>query len=327
MKQYNINLDMLGDIPEQYNNLFQSQVQFLSNLVGNKPELVETMKERVDNTMLILCSRGENGRVVRPSLYNGKMYKFEMGNAGACVANTVQMQHEDGWKFMTGVNIRGGAYDINNPSTYRSTLPHEFFHALSKNISSTFDSNGICYTKSGFKITKYDRQDNEIENKGSDGLTEGVTEMLANMFNNTIQNPAYSFPTFIARILHCAKHKGPSLLEAYVSKDEKTVETFFENFGKFQNIIPADTLASITTSENAWFDENNFKTIEACLQYTINSLNTVPELQAFYDSVKQFTINIACRQRQSMGQKVHDMLVPKLNARKQAILAIEEASM
>ena len=80
-------------------------------------------------------------------------------------------------------------------------------------------------------------------------------------------------------------------------------------------------------NNSQYIDENNFKTIEACLQYTINSLNTVPELQAFYDSVKQFTINIACRQRQSMGQKVHDMLVPKLNARKQAILAMEEASM
>ena len=316
MKHYDHNFNELGEVPQQFSELFHQQAQLLYDLTGQKEEIYQIIQNRMANTILITCGV-ENGSVVRPSMYNGRLSKFRLGNAAASVTLAKQVLKNDGWSFTTGINIRKGAYDPNNPKSYRGSLPHEVFHAMAENVTAVFNDEGVCYAKGGFLVFRFDREDNLVSKLTATALNEGTTEMLANMFNNTMQTHSYTFPTFIARILHCSRH-SPSLLEAYLAEDEKVVESFFENFNQNQSAITSNDLINLSTSEMVWLDEpeNCLNVINASLQYSISSLQTVEELEDFYKYIEDLTINIANTQNKNIGKDIMNMLTELLNKRK-----------
>ena len=325
MDLYNEDLKLVGQVNENYNQMFNQQVEFVLNLLGNNEKYTNIIKNRLDNTILIECDAKKGYRVCRQ---NDKLIKLKFSNnAGAFVGYAKQVLNNSGWDITNGVYIRKGAYDMSNPETSRKTLPHEIFHTLSCNVEANFDQEGYCYTKSGFKVFKYDKDDNEIDvGLNAKLLTEGTTEMLANMFNNTLEPHAYSFSVFIARILNCAKTK-PSLLEAYFSDDIKDIQAFVNTFDKSQTSVTAKDLINAHTSELIWKEKDCPKLIKGCLQYTINSLNTIDELKSFYNEIKQTTISIADSITLNIGEDhknkvvkfVRQTLVDLLDERKQQI--------
>jgi len=325
MNLYNEDLLLVGNVSESYNSMFNQQAEFALNLLNNKQRFATIFEKRIDSTILVEC---DTRKGYRSTEYNGKILQFPFStSAGAFVGCAKQTRRDNGWHITNGIYIRRGAYDMSNPETCKKTLPHEFFHALSDNVEANFDADGYCYTKSGFKVIKYDEKDNEIDiGLNASFLTEGTTEMLANMFNNTLKPHAYSFPVFIARILSYAQIK-PSLLETYFSDDIADVKNFFGNFDKSQTCINSKDLIDAPITENFWKDEGCAKIIKGCLQYTINSINSVDELKSFYQEIKQITITIADSIVVNVGEEhknkvvkfVRQSLTELLDNRKQEI--------
>lgn len=309
MDLYNQDLEHVGKADERYSELLNNQVQFALNLLGNQEKFSNIIKNRLNHIVLVECdiSKGDYYHV----LYEGKLHKFKFSDsAGAFVTFAKQARNENGWKMTTGVHIRKRAYDMNNPKTYKSTLPHENFHAISDKVEINFDEDGYCCTKSGFIVTKYDLQDKEVyTGLKAVLLTEGTTEMLANIFNNTsTQQDGYSFGVFIARILSYAKMK-PSLLETYFSNDENDVVMFFDNFNKSQSHITAKDLIEAPVGVLFWLEDNCLKIIKACLQYTVNSLNSIEELKYFYNEIREITLSIADCIKVNIGEERRNQVV------------------
>lgn len=325
MKHYDQNLLETGEIPEQFSEMFEGQLRFLIDLTGNDEKINQLLLSRYKKTILISCGEVLNGKLMRPYIYNGKLNKIVFGRAGAQVGLANQSLSEHGWDFTTGIYIRKRAYDVNNKNTYQNSLPHEFYHAMSDNVSAEFNNAGICYTKSGFIITRYNKLDEEVSKIPAIGLTEGTTEMLANMFINKLETYSYTFPTFIARILNESKHQ-PSLIEAYLSDDCASVEKFFDSFSKNQTTVPVEDLINMTTSENAWRDEKSLTLIVAAMQYTINSLNSIEELQNFYDYVNKITLAIAAKQYKAITDKIIYAVKHLLSEREKQISSTTEKS-
>lgn len=323
MKVYDKDLKEMGDIPEQYNEMFHQQFSFIKKLTGNDEKTNKTILDRIRKTKVVNCSEKLNNKLVRPTVYNGEVRKVSFpSGAGALAGLSNQTLSEQGWDFETGIYIRANAYNPEDKNSYKGTLPHEFFHAMSTNVSAKFNKNGTCYTKCGFGVIEYNQKDEEVSKIPANGLTEGVTEMLADMYNNTLEPHVYTFPTFISRILNESKYK-PSLLDAYLSEDKSTVEKYFDNFERNQKTASSSDLINMTTSENAWQDPKSLNLITGCLEYTVSSLTSVEELQNFYNYMKDITINIAGRQNKEMVKKIQTSVASLLNQKKKQISAIK----
>lgn len=326
MDLYNEDLVPVGQVAESYNLMFNQQMEFALNLLDNKEKFASILQKRLDNTILIECDARKG---YRTSLYNTELHKLKFSvRAGAFVSYAKQLRYEKGWKITNGIYIRKGAYDMNNSTTSRRSLPHEAFHIMSCNTELNFDKAGYCYSKMGFQVKKYDEQDNEIDiGLNPLLLTEGTTEMLANMFNKTLKPQAYSFAVFIARTLNCAKTK-PTLLETYFSEDINDVKQFFNNFNKSQTYITSNDLISAPIAETFWKDKNCPKIIKGCLEYTINSIDSVYELKEFYKTIKDVIINIGDNITVNIGEEHKDKvvefikrsLIELLDKRKQEII-------
>ena len=326
MDLYNEDLTHIGDVSQAYTTMFNRQVDFALSLIEDKEKYRKIIQKRLDNTILVECDIRKG---YRTSLYNGEVKKLKFNNnAGAFVSCANQIRNKNGWNITNGIYIRKGGYDMSDTNTCIKTLPHEVFHAMSNNVELNFDKDGYCYTKIGFQVNKYDKQDNEIDmGLNAKLLNEGTTEMLANMFNNTLTPHVYSFPVFIARILSYSNTK-PNLFEAYFSDDVADVRKFFDTFDQSQTHIKSSELINAPTGEMFWKDADCLKLIKGCLQYTINSIESVDELKSFYKEIKRATISIADSIALNVGEEhknrvvefIKLTLVELLDDRKQKIL-------
>ena len=128
--------------------------------------------------------------------------------------------------------------------------------------------------KCGTKITAYNRKD-EIVDKSlrSEGLNEGITELLACKLNNEEPN-AYDYQVYLADIL--INNNNSTLVKSYFSDDSNKFKEFLKDFEKRQSQVSSKELAELTTSLGEVMDS---RLLSGCLDYSLSFCNTIDELK------------------------------------------------
>lgn len=158
------------------------------------------------------------------------------------------------------------------PNFNKHQLVHELFHTISSNQHNYFNKDGIAYTKTGTKIDYYDKNLEDYNmnyNPSSDGLNEGITELLASMITNEYTG-IYPGHLVVASLLTFCNNQ---LLNTYFSSNIKTLESFYNNLEEKQNVIAMDDLCKFNSKE--FNDDDLIKLIVGALKYNKSYNNEI----------------------------------------------------
>ena len=175
-----------------------------------------------------------------------------------------QKRIENGFMVIPGIVLR------NRISDNLHTFTHELFHALSNRMYSPYDNNGINYTKSGFIIEYYDKEDNQVGlGLKLTGLNEGMTELMTRMFCNEKGKNDYHFQLILCSII---LYSDNSLINAYFSRNDNDVKLLIEKILNNQSTLNFQDLVNLP--KNTIFDKNViYKYLKGFIEY---SLNVIP---------------------------------------------------
>lgn len=256
------------------NSSFQ-EVQDPDNLVSDSyNQVIDFLKAKIDDEQLMnrIISNLNNSIV---QLSDGKSYTIltEDGNLftkefssgpGAVTSNMVTSVDEKKVTIIQEVVLR--------PATEKHHLIHELLHIASSDPNHYFDENGIFRDKVGTKVTYYDKDFNKYvvdNNPSSDGLNEGITEILKKTITNEYTG-AYVGQCIVANLLMSCNDR---LLKAYFSSDLRDLESFYNDLEEKQSIITRDDLCNFAS--NTFNEDEIIKLIVGAIKYNMAFNNTV----------------------------------------------------
>ena len=284
MKSYNGNLEEIS-LPEEekyLTNLMKDQIAFIESIIGK--ESSELLADRADGLAYVqfLSEKDSTYQVI----YNGEKHTLNARGAAAMNAPMEQSFNGNEWSLKNGLYLRGGLENNRD----KQKLSHELFHNLSENNKMGFDENGIGYTKSGVKISYYDRQDNEIDKSlKANGLNEGITEMLAMQYSNADKPQQYDFQASIAQMLNV--EGDHTLLKAYFSESDKDFKEFLDDFEARQSSVTREDLVSMDTSQRK--DQSYIENmVKGCSEYSLSYCQTMEDLNAQKEKLYSILDNI-----------------------------------
>ena len=174
-------------------------------------------------------------------LPNGTLRTMKFPNsAGALKANMYNEINDSEIHIIPGIALRS------NYSKHQ--VVHELLHTLSFNQHNYFDENGITYTKTGTKIDFYDKDTNDYiveNNPSSDGLNEGITELLTSVITNDYNG---NYSPFVA-ISKLFLEANPNLINAYFSRNLNDIGKFYDDLEENQSIITRNDLMNLSSRE------------------------------------------------------------------------------
>ena len=268
------------------NNSFQDcedKDNIFSNIYN---EVIEYLKTRIDDEQLLNriidnCNHSiiqlTDGQTYTILAHDGsfKNYKYS-DSAAAFKTNMAISVKENEISIIPGIVLR--------PNYNKHQLIHELLHVISSNQHNYFNEEGIAYTKTGTKIDYYDKNLNDYNmenNPSSDGLNEGITELLASIITNeyTGNYPGY---LVIANLLTSCNNQ---LLNAYFSNDPAVLESFYNDLEEKQSIISRDDLCKLNSKEIN--DDELIKLINGAIKYN-NAYNNEIDLNGISNYLDQF---------------------------------------
>ncbi len=159
-----------------------------------------------------------------------------LSNVGALKANMQVSVDSKELNIIPGIVMR------KNYSVHQ--LIHEIFHGISSRQHNYFDENGITYTKTGTKINYYDSTLNDyekIDNLSSDGLNEGITELLTSILLNEYNG---NYAQFVV-ISYLFMNSNNLLLNAYFMNDISGMEKFYKDVSEKQSLITREDFINL----------------------------------------------------------------------------------
>lgn len=162
-------------------------------------------------------------------------------NAGAFKTNMYNEQLPNEFHIMPGIALRKNFNEHD--------LTHELIHSLSFNQHNYYKEDGTFNTKTGTKIDYYDKNGNDKlvdYNASSDGINEGITELLTSKITNNYHMGNYAPFVALSQILIDA---NPNLLKAYFSRDVSELEKFYEDLETKQTSITRFDLTNLSSKE------------------------------------------------------------------------------
>lgn len=259
------------------NNLFSivsSQViDYIKTRISDE-QLLNQIISNCDHSIIQLTDG--NSYTILSHDGNLKSYKFR-DSASAFKTNMAINVKENELVIIPGIALRPN-YNIHQ-------LIHELLHVISSNQHNYYNEDGICYTKTGTKIDYYDKNLNDYimnNNPSSDGLNEGITELLASIITNEYTGNYPGYLVVASLLMSC----NDQLLNAYFSSDTTVLESFYKDLEEKQTIITREDLCKLDSKELN--DDDLIKLIIGALKYNsaygneIDITETANYLDKFY---------------------------------------------
>ena len=160
------------------------------------------------------------------------------GTSGALKTNMIFKVDDKELNIIPGVVLR------KNYNVYQ--LVHELLHVLSSRQHDYFDDEGITYTKTGTKIDYYNRALDEFSNEknfSSDGLNEGITELLASIITKEYTGN-YAPYVVISKLF---MNNNNYLLNAYFDDNISEFEKFYKDVEEKQSLVTREDFKILTS--------------------------------------------------------------------------------
>lgn len=220
------------------NEEFQEMTDTNNIFEGITYQIIEFLRARISDEQLLndiidrcndIIVQQTNGETFSIKLPNGSLKKNRIpSNVGALKTNMIIDTNEHELYITPGIALR--------PNYNNHQLIHEILHSISSKKRNSFNEEGVTYTKTGTKIDYYDNKLNNYyvdDNYSSDGLNEGITELLASMITNEFTG---NYPGFVvaAEMLMACNDK---LLKAYFSDSLEELKNFYSDLEERQSVI------------------------------------------------------------------------------------------
>lgn len=235
-------------------------IQFINKL-GLENEIISQIYLESDELILEYT----DGKTYEEK-YNGEVGQHKIPSSAAAFCTLIEQKRtENGFMVIPGIVLR------NRISDNLHIFTHELFHALSSRMYLPYDNNGINYTKSGFIISYYDKEDNQVGlGLKLMGLTEGMTELMTRMFCNEKGENYYHFQLILCSII---LNSDNSLINAYFSRNDNDVKLFIEKILNNQSTLNFQDLVNLP--KNIIFDKNIiYKYLKGFIEYSLNVIPT-----------------------------------------------------
>lgn len=235
-------------------------IQFINKL-GLENEIISQIYLESDELILEYT----DGKTYEEK-YNGEVAQHKIPSFASAFCTLIEQKRtENGFMVIPGIVLR------NRISDNLHTFTHELFHALSNRMYLPYDNNGINYTKSGFIIEYYDKEDSQVGlGLKLTGLTEGMTELMTRMFCNEKGKNDYHFQLILCSII---LNSDNSFINAYFSRNDNDVKLFIEKILNNQSTLNFQDFVNLP--KNIIFDKNViYKYLKGFIEYSLNVIPT-----------------------------------------------------
>ena len=261
MKIVNSNLEEINESSNiRYDDIYNKIVNYLKSTIKDERILNDMLKD--NEYILIQETSGDSYTIDLPN--GSKKHQPIPSSVGALKTNMSIRANSQILGIRPGVALR--------PNFTDHQLVHELLHAISSKHINYFDGDGIVYTKTGTKIDYFDRNLNDASkenNLSSDGLNEGITELLASIITNEYTGN-YPHMVVIAKLLMMS---NDNLINAYFSHDLKDLEKFYTDLEEKQKVITREDLCKFNSKDVD--DELTTKILVGSIEYNKSCGNEI----------------------------------------------------
>lgn len=270
MKIINSSFQECEDTNNTFNNTYNQVIGFLKEKIHDEQLLGQIISNC--NHSIIQLTDG-NFYTILGHDGNFKSYKYS-DSAAAFKTNMAVKINEKEIYIIPGIALR--------PKYNKHQLIHELLHVISSTQHNYYNEAGIAYTKTGTKIDYYDKNLNNYnmtDNPSSDGLNEGITELLASMITNEYTGNYPGYVAVASLLISC----NDLLLTAYFSSDTKNLESFYDDLEAKQSVITRKDLCSLDSKKLS--DDELIKLIVGALKYNdaYNNKIDITEIANYLD--------------------------------------------
>ncbi|MBE6158855.1 MAG: hypothetical protein E7159_03425 [Firmicutes bacterium] len=272
MKLINSDFQECQDTNNSFANIYNQVIEYLKTTIDDEQLLSQVINNC--NHSIVQLTDGNSYTILA---HDGTFKKYKYRDSSAAFKTNMAISvKENEISIIPGIALR--------PNYNKHQVIHELLHVISSNQHNYFNEEGIAYTKTGTRIDYYDKGLNDYNmenNPSSDGLNEGITELLASIITNEYTGNYPGYLAVASLLMSC----NNQLLNAYFSSDTSTLESFYNDLEEKQSVISRDDLCKLDSKELD--DAQLLKLIVGAIRYN-NAYNNTVDMNGITNYLDKF---------------------------------------